>query len=40
MRHAEIRFAERDGDYLAFTVFGEGPIDLAMRMRTRSGGEA
>jgi class 3 adenylate cyclase len=29
VRHAEVRFVERDGDYLAFTVFGEGPIDLA-----------
>jgi hypothetical protein len=30
VRHAEVRFVERDGDYLAFTVFGEGPVDLAM----------
>lgn len=30
VRHAEVRYAERDGDYLAFTVFGEGPTDLAI----------
>ena len=30
VRHAEVRYAERDGDYLAFTVFGDGPIDLAV----------
>jgi class 3 adenylate cyclase len=30
VRHAEVRYAERDGDYLAFTVFGEGPTDLVI----------
>jgi len=30
VRDAEVRYAERDGDYLAFTVFGEGPVDLAV----------
>ena len=30
VQHAEVRYAERDGDYLAFTVFGEGPTDLAI----------
>ena len=30
VRDAEVRFVERDGAYLAFTVFGEGPIDLAV----------
>ena len=30
VRHAEVQYAERDGDYLAFTVFGEGPTDLAV----------
>ena len=30
MRHAEVRYAEHDGDYLAFTVFGEGPTDLVI----------
>jgi class 3 adenylate cyclase len=30
VRDAEVRFVERDGDYLAYTVFGEGPIDLAV----------
>jgi class 3 adenylate cyclase len=27
---AEVRYAERDGDYLAFSVFGDGPNDLAV----------
>jgi class 3 adenylate cyclase len=30
VRDAEVRYAERDGDYLAYTVFGEGPHDLAI----------
>ena len=30
MRDAEVRFAEHDGIYLAFTVFGEGPVDVAV----------
>jgi class 3 adenylate cyclase len=30
VRDAEVRYAERDGDYLAFSVFGEGPQDLAV----------
>ena len=30
MPDAEVRYAECDGDYLAYTVFGEGPIDLAI----------
>jgi len=30
MRDAEVRFAEHDGVYLAYTVFGEGPVDLAV----------
>jgi class 3 adenylate cyclase len=30
VRDAEVRFVERNGVYLAFTVFGEGPIDLAV----------
>jgi class 3 adenylate cyclase len=30
VRDAEVRYAERDGDYLAFTVFGEGSTDLAV----------
>ena len=30
VRHAEVRYAERDGDFLAFTVFGEGPTDLVI----------
>jgi class 3 adenylate cyclase len=30
VREAEVRYAERDGDYLAFSVFGEGPNDLAV----------
>ena len=27
---SEVRFAERDGKYVAFTVFGTGPVDLAI----------
>jgi class 3 adenylate cyclase/pimeloyl-ACP methyl ester carboxylesterase len=30
VRDAEVRYVERDGDYLAFTVFGEGPHDLVV----------
>jgi class 3 adenylate cyclase len=30
VRDAEVRYVERDGDYLAFTVFGEGSYDLAI----------
>jgi class 3 adenylate cyclase len=30
VRDAEVRYVERDGDYLAYTVFGDGPIDLAV----------
>jgi class 3 adenylate cyclase len=30
MREAEVRYAERDGDYLAYSVFGSGPHDLAV----------
>src|SRR5215472_5787028 len=30
VRGAEVRYVERDGDYLAYTVFGEGPHDLAV----------
>jgi class 3 adenylate cyclase len=30
VRDAEVRFAEHDGIYLAFTVFGAGPVDLAV----------
>jgi class 3 adenylate cyclase len=30
VRDAEVRYAERDGDYLAYTVFGGGPIDVAV----------
>jgi class 3 adenylate cyclase len=30
VRDAEVRYVERDGDYLAFTVYGEGPRDLAL----------
>ena len=30
MRDAEVRYVERDGGYLAFSVFGEGPNDLAI----------
>jgi class 3 adenylate cyclase len=30
VRDAEVRYVERDGSYLAFTVFGEGSHDLAM----------
>jgi class 3 adenylate cyclase len=30
MREAEVRYAEREGDYLAFTVFGDGSTDLAI----------
>jgi class 3 adenylate cyclase len=26
----EVRYAERDGDYLAYSVFGDGPVDLAV----------
>jgi class 3 adenylate cyclase len=29
VREAEVRYAECDGDYLAFSVFGDGPNDLA-----------
>ena len=27
---AEVRYVEHDGDYLAFSVFGDGPTDLAI----------
>src|SRR4029079_5475537 len=27
---AEVRYAEVDGDYFAFSVFGNGPVDLAI----------
>jgi class 3 adenylate cyclase len=30
VRDAEVRLVERDGDYLAYTVFGDGPIDVAV----------
>jgi class 3 adenylate cyclase len=30
VRDAEVRYAERDGDYLAFSVFGDGSTDLAI----------
>ncbi len=30
VRETEVRYAERAGDYLAFSVFGGGPIDLAI----------
>jgi class 3 adenylate cyclase len=30
VRQAEVRYAERDGDYLAYSVFGDGPNDLAI----------
>jgi class 3 adenylate cyclase len=30
MPEAEVRYAELSGDYLAFSVFGDGPIDLAV----------
>jgi class 3 adenylate cyclase len=30
VRDAEVRYVERDGDYLAYTVFGKGPYDLAV----------
>jgi class 3 adenylate cyclase len=30
MPEAEVRYAEISGDYLAFSVFGDGPIDLAV----------
>ena len=30
MRESEVRYAERDGRYLAYSVFGEGRIDLAV----------
>ena len=30
MRDAEVRYVERDGNCLAFTVFGTGPVDLAI----------
>jgi class 3 adenylate cyclase len=30
VRDAEVRYVERDGGYLAFSVFGEGPNDLAI----------
>jgi len=30
VRDAEVRYAERDGDYLAYTVFGSGSNDLAV----------
>jgi class 3 adenylate cyclase len=32
VRDAEVRYAERDGDYLAFSVFGDGPTDLAVAL--------
>ena len=28
VRESEVRFAERDGTFVAFTVFGTGPVDL------------
>src|SRR5215218_3539607 len=30
MRDPEVRYAERDGDYLAYSVFGAGTHDLAV----------
>jgi len=30
VRQPEVRYAEQNGDYLAFTVFGDGPVDLAV----------
>ncbi len=30
VRHSDVRYTERDGKCLAYTVFGEGPIDLAV----------
>jgi hypothetical protein len=30
VRDVEVRYVERDGDYLALTVFVEGPVDLAI----------
>jgi class 3 adenylate cyclase len=30
VRDAEVRYVEHEGNYLAYTVFGEGPIDLAV----------
>jgi class 3 adenylate cyclase len=30
VKDTEVRYAERDGDYLAFSVFGDGPVDLAI----------
>ena len=30
VRDAEVRYVERGGDYLAMSVFGEGPVDLAV----------
>ena len=30
MRESEVRFAERDGKFVAMTVFGTGPVDLAV----------
>jgi hypothetical protein len=30
VRHSEVRYVERDGKYLAYTVFGEGRTDLAI----------
>jgi pimeloyl-ACP methyl ester carboxylesterase len=30
VREAEVRYVERDGGHLAFSVFGEGPNDLAI----------
>jgi len=30
MGETEVRYAERDGQYLTFTVFGDGPVDLAI----------
>jgi class 3 adenylate cyclase len=33
VRDAEVRYAERDGNYLAFMVFGDGPVDLLVTSR-------
>jgi class 3 adenylate cyclase len=30
VREAEVRYAEHNGDYLAYSVFGDGPNDLAV----------
>ena len=33
MRDAEVRYAEHDGKYLAYEVFGSGPTDLLITQR-------